>query len=680
MKVNKISAFCPGKLHKTSYASRFNTQKTSNSVKMLSGFSAKFIPIEKSVKSISFLGRTVHIVDGGNHATNMQHFANAISNDMDIEMHEVETNKNDKNTKQLSSLEQELKKLNKQQSFNFEYVAIPALASVPILNIQDQYNAIMNRNEKFTPQNLKANKSSLLSFLKEIYDNPKEYEKYIGYMDPNKQGIEHVYGVISEINKLVEKGARVYVPSGHPQDETLKWLAGERGLKPELYHFIATNIDHNNVVHDMHKEIKDNNWYDFNLLALSDANIVGVKGASGAQDYMFAAYDSCITDGERGVYNFSPVRKDGQLVGYSYTDTTTNQYPFNEFPANNEIENIAKYVGKNYEEVVASPKEITELCEARANNLDTQKCPDKLYPVNRVFEPNEIKQNKIELKGKYVDNSLKLFFDKNNQSEIIFPQCDCEGSGKPSVLSMWGSCFAVFNAIKKDIVNSYKNSNFLSLYEHEQNKEFNIKKGAEKVKQFNFDGAEYCFKRAIECDDIYAKSHKGYLKDYLPHKLLGEMYDNCGRHEWAQGCYNNALDILSKKIKVELDDIANIKKQHDVYKKSKIASEKYERECREYNSKSALFRFFATTPKKPSNYGLYKNMREDEAKYLKLSSAAHLFEKIADNCERKQEDYPAKVCRAAARDILNGSAKGKDVIERRSKNVQYIGDLYPEIT
>ncbi len=49
-------------------------------------------------KSISFMGHTVHIVDGGNHATNMQHFANAISDDMDIKMHNVEVNSKDKNS------------------------------------------------------------------------------------------------------------------------------------------------------------------------------------------------------------------------------------------------------------------------------------------------------------------------------------------------------------------------------------------------------------------------------------------------------------------------------------------------------------------------------------------------------------------------------------------------------
>ena len=65
---------------------------------------------------------------------------------------------------------------------------------------------------------------------------------------PLSQGIEHTYGVIQAINAIIKKGNSVYVPSGHPNDLTLKWMAAQKGLKPELYHYIATGKDMNNSV------------------------------------------------------------------------------------------------------------------------------------------------------------------------------------------------------------------------------------------------------------------------------------------------------------------------------------------------------------------------------------------------------------------------------------------------
>ena len=113
-------------------------------------------------QKISFLGRTVHILDGGNHATNMEHFANAVSSDMDTCLHKVEVNSKEPNVKQLKSLEQQLYSLNKNESLEGQNVAIPALASVPLLNLQDQYNTIMEENKKFVPENIKANKEELI--------------------------------------------------------------------------------------------------------------------------------------------------------------------------------------------------------------------------------------------------------------------------------------------------------------------------------------------------------------------------------------------------------------------------------------------------------------------------------------------------------------------------------------
>ena len=143
-------------------------------------------------KPLSFMGKNVYIVDGGTHATNMEHFAHAISKDMDTEIFEVSTIYNNPNMKSLKGLEMQLRNLRKNRNLKNAYVAVPALASVPLLNIQDQYNAVMNDNKKFTPENIKSHKKQILDFLKVIYHAPNNYRKYIDYMDKNRRFILHI--------------------------------------------------------------------------------------------------------------------------------------------------------------------------------------------------------------------------------------------------------------------------------------------------------------------------------------------------------------------------------------------------------------------------------------------------------------------------------------------------------
>lgn len=568
-------------------------------------------------QKISFLGRTVHLLDGGNHAKNMEHFANAVSSDMDTCLHKVEVNSKEPNVKQLKSLEQQLYSLNKNENIEGQYVAITALASVPLLNLQDQYNTIMEENKKFVPENIKANKENLLNFLQKIYNNPEKYRKQIGYMDEIDQGIEYTYGVIREINKLIDKGAKVYIPSGHPQDSTLKHEAERLGYKPELYHFIATGNDVGGKIKALHENIKNKNWYDFNLLSLSNANIVGVKNAKGAQDYMFAAYDSCITDGARGVYNFSPVRYNNKIIGYSYTDTYTNEYPFEEFPANDEVENIAKFVGRSFLDVVADSKDIDKIKKCLKCGLSTSECADKLYPVKDVFTQEQIKKEKIELQGDYVDRSLKLFFRKNSSGKIIFPKCDCEGSGKPSVLSMWGSCFSVLNTIARDI--KLEENPKLEKYLSELSDL--IDKGK---KAYLMGDAEMYFNAAIKLQQGYSLKNKISERDYEPHYLLGLLHIKQKNFTHASSCINNAIDIAAQYV---------------------------------YSLSKPDFKY--------SN-----NL---------VNTIATMYDKLAYICEEKNEQYPAKVCRAAAWDIQNRTSRGLEVIKRRVEKTQYIGDLYNEI-
>lgn len=92
--------------------------------------------------------------------------------------------------------------------------------------------------------------------------------------------------------------------------------------------------------------MKDCNWYDFNLLSLSNAEKVALKDKNN-NDHLFTSYDGCITRSARGVYNFTPVRgTDGKVKGFSFTDETTVEYPIDKYKMIKNIENLLEYVGK----------------------------------------------------------------------------------------------------------------------------------------------------------------------------------------------------------------------------------------------------------------------------------------------------------------------------------------------
>lgn len=635
------------------------------------------------INAISFMGKKVYILDGGNHATNMEHFAHAVSKDMDTEIVKVSTIKGNPNMKSLKSLEQQLKKLRQNRSVKNTYVAIPALAGVPILNLQDQYNAVMNENKKFTIENLKSNKENILEFLKLIYENRKDFRKYIDYMDESKQGIEYAYGVIQEINKLIKNGANVYVTSGHLQDQTLKWLAGQRGLKPELYNFIATGQDKNGLIFGLRNEIKNKNWYELNLLSLSDAKVVAVKGVKGHQDYMFSVYDSCVNDGARGVYNFTPIRKNNKIVGYSYTDEKTIEYPFDEFPTNKEVANIAKFVGLKLSDVLATDYETRVLKENIKNGYAGRGCANKLYKVKDIFTPEQIVAQKIYLQGEFVDKSLKLFFSQNDKGDVIFKKCDCEGTGKPSVLSMWGSCFAIFNAIARDIQYNIdrhyvldKNYNpksintFLTMANYYATKLGNNKK------------AEDLLLEAIYQDKAYASKHSNAVISYRPYVALGNLHFDYNQFERAEACYNNAINYLAKEIVHHtgrsLIDIQDARYRH---RHISTISKRYDDQLKAYNKLSLFQRIFSESPpKKPVDYNEHYKIAEKEKEIFDMINAAKdIYYRLSIIHELKEEYYLARLCRAATSDINNFTNKGIEVIQARANECQDIGDIYNEI-
>ena len=134
----------------------------------------KAVQTVKSMQNpVSFMGYSVHIVDGGNHATNMNHFAQSISDGKwDLYNKEVDTNYRDPDIKQLENLEWKLKELNFEPSLSYDnyhdaaYVALPVLANVPLQNLEAQMNAVMGTHTHLTPQNIRTKKDEVIKFLK----------------------------------------------------------------------------------------------------------------------------------------------------------------------------------------------------------------------------------------------------------------------------------------------------------------------------------------------------------------------------------------------------------------------------------------------------------------------------------------------------------------------------------
>ncbi len=408
-----------------------------------------------AVFSVPFCGDRVYMLDGGQHAEDLYYFAKAIDSDFDLQIMPLELNPKDKRIKQLKSLKESLEKINSlPEEKRPDYIAIPMGIHVALQNLSNQMSKIFEKDIRLTPEktDIQHDGKLILKMLKILSDYPDDNRHYIRALDPLGQGIEFTYPIIQEINKAVASGIKVYLPSGHPTENSIKWLARDRKLKPEFYYYISHGQDINGTVAGMKKFVKDHNWYDFNLLGLSNADKVALKDKNN-QDHLFSSYDACITRGARGVYNFTPVRENGELKGFSFTDETTVQYPVDKYKMIKNIENLLVFVGKNINEVEASPEEVKNF-KAFLNG-DDRFTPDdfknKLFPVEEVFSPEEIKNQRIYLQGEYTDAERKLFFTTRDDGTVLFNKCNYEQTAKPSVVSMWGCCFSLFNAIKEDI-------------------------------------------------------------------------------------------------------------------------------------------------------------------------------------------------------------------------------------
>ena len=638
--------------------------------------------INPKFTQLNFKGVKIYIVDGGNHSTNLAHFAKAINKEIEPIIKDVKVLPEHPNVKYLKDLKNTLKEVGEScLKDNVGYIAIPASACVPLLNLQAQVNEVMDTNIELTPENIKTYKPLILDFFKKLYEDSIGYNRYIQYMDNINQGFKYVYPVIQEINKLTKK-AKVYVPSGHPFDQTMKWMAEKRNLKPELYNYIATGKDTNGVIQAMQKEIKDQNWYNFNLLTLSDAKIVTIKNKGNNRDYIFAGYDTCTTDGERGVYNFTPIRdQNNKLLGYSYTNETTVEYPYDEFPANDEVANLVKYVGRPIAKVLASREETRQYL----NGIRNENTCSKLYHISDIFTPEEIESQKLNLKGNYVDSTKKLFFRHNDMGKVIFPYTDCEGSGKPSVLPMWGCCFSVMNAIKRDIeydqqapiiFKHYGNSYGSYLLKRDQVMN-NIMDKAREARNFKqYQKAEDIYNRAIVVSKI---SEKYGDPDITPYLEQGDMFLETKQYRKASGCFNTAIVYLCKKLKGNLEINPKCTNLPEV-KAGKIKSEKYNsyrEDLDEYYRLGTIARFFTRKPTTnvDTSIGAIRLYEDCENLYKKIQQIADIYRKIGITCENNGELESARKCYRAADEIANCTDIGQKLVLRRADHNRYIGDI-----
>jgi len=286
----------------------------------------------------------------------------------------------------------------------------------------------------------------------------------------------------------------------------------------------------------------------------------------------------------------------------------------------------------------------------------------------------------MDLQGRYVDKSLKLFFDKNMYGEVVFPKCNCEGSEKPSVLSMWGSCFSVFNAIERDIKSSQNSS--IQPYNDQKIKISSlIKQGQIAAQNLKYKEAQDYFNNAIEIQRGLQIKHPYFLADYRPYYYLGELhYTGQFNFEHALSCYNNAINILSQTILTRYDfDLTRVRDDYNKYMRSKEDSKIYDEEVRQRNSLPFFEKLFTDPPIKPRHYNFYKTYEKEAAAYENMLLVAEMFTKMAEICTDKEEYYPAEICELAADDIQRCTKRGIDVLKLRSEGVQYIGGLYNEI-
>ena len=395
---------------------------------------------------------SVYLLDNGKHGDDVRNFAKTVlPKDAVLKQINVVPNSIEPELKQVDGLLNAVKTINSlPKDMQPEYMIIPVLVGVPLLNLTDQMKAVTGKDIYLTPQNVKENKPRIIEFLKKISEEPEKYRKYIDYLDPLGLKVEYMYPLLQEIKKAVDNDIKVYIPAGHPEYQSIKYLTERDNLKPELYHYLSTGVDIDGKIKQTSDYIKKNNWYEFNLMELADAEIVKLLDADGKQ-HLYSSYDNLETKAKRGMYNLYPVRKNGKVEGFSFTDRITNQYP--DIRYMDKLASLTRFVGLDLQDVLADESEVLEFKKGLRNSEKSaqERFKKKLFPVDAVFSEEQIAGEKLYLKGRFVDSSLKLFFDVNDANEVIFKNCNYERSQRPSVQSMFGACFSTCNAVADDI-------------------------------------------------------------------------------------------------------------------------------------------------------------------------------------------------------------------------------------
>ena len=401
-------------------------------------------------KTPVFGAYSVCLLDNGKHGDDVRNFAKAVlPKDAVLKQVEVVPNSQEPDLKQVDGLLNALKEINSlPRDRQPEYIIMPVLIGVPLLNLSDQMKAVTGEDIYLTPQNLKQNKQKIIAFLKKISEEPDKYRKYINYLDPLGLKVEYTYPLLMEIKKAVDNDIKVYIPAGHPEYQSIKYLTERDNLKPELYHYLSTGEDIGGCIKKTSDFIKKNNWSEFNLLDLADAEIVKLLDADGKQ-HLYSSYDNLETKAKRGMYNLYPIRKEGKIVGFSFTDRVSNQYPDIQYMS--KLSSLTRFVGLQIDDVLAGKEETAAFKSALKNNEDLNLFKNKLFRIQDIFSEEEIANKMLYLKGKFVDSSLKLFFDVNDFDEVVFKNCNYEKSQRPSVQSMFGACFSTCNAVADDI-------------------------------------------------------------------------------------------------------------------------------------------------------------------------------------------------------------------------------------
>lgn len=621
MRISPITSFAVR--NKVNNNSNFVQNPLINSNKTNDTFiKSPVVEAEKPVythRQVSFNGLNIHIIDGGKHADEMAQFIKNNTKKVDIKLHRSEQTEFWDLNKPLKNVLEQLKEINKFGLTDKDsYVAIPVKITVPLQNLAEQYKRVMGYYLHLRPHTTKTCQQKIMDFLQVLYTDPEKHKKYIRYMDPNNQGIEYAYGIIQEINSLNCK--KVYVPAEHPQYETLNWLAGERGETPELTNYLATGYDKDGKVHNMLNYIKGQNWYDFNLLSLAKVNVVNLKKADGFSDHIYSAYDMTVNDGARGVFNLSPVRENGRIVGFSYKDMTTNEYPYVDFPYRDEIKDIEKFVGRKVDDVVADDAATDEFRRALEANADTRRFSEKLYPVWKLFDENKLNNDKIYDKGDFVDASLNNYFRRNSNYEIIYPKADCENNGRPSVKAMWGSDYAMLNAIKRDVekqqfvdqvTQGYLNFNDLVVSSYSD--------AIKAESSNNLRNAEACWSKTLEYIDMVGFDRQN-INHLLAHKHMGDIKMKLGDYTGANWHYNFYINNLSK------------------------------------------------------NHLKGSSLKNNENLNY-LDEIANTFKKLAEVAKQRGENYSEMECRRAASEIY-AYRFGPDILNRRANDDLNIGDIF----